>query len=445
MKHIKYLIASLVFVLMTNSCEILDQPPQTDITPEIAFIDAKASRAALTGLYSRLQREDYYGAYQQYTSDNYADIGVYLGFFVGFQEADQGRIPPQNDNTTRIWLAAFQAVNVANEIIDGVPNSPDENFSQTERDEIVASAKSIRALAYLDLLTQFGEFWDESSTYGIPLVTKSTGSNFANVEQVARGTVGDTYSLIISDLTEAVNVLSDNNDRKFVSKAFAQGLLARTYLYKGDYAEAINYATQVIDNPTYTLNTTYAGIFNVDLTTESIFELVYNTLDPSSLALYTIRRDEVRPDPRFARSFLSGDRRREFIAPVSGFTGERFIKAEDFSNDANPAYILRLAELYLIRAEANIRLNNMSAALSDINLIHTRAGLAAYTSTDNIETKLLDEIKWEFFAEGHRFRALARMGKVGEVLGYEDFRRIYPIPFRELNIEGTLLAQNPGY
>lgn len=435
----------MAIILTTNSCEILDQQPQTDITPELAFIDAKAARAALTGLYSRLQREDYYGAYQQYTADNYADISVYLGFFVGFDEPDDGRIPPANDNITRIWLAAFQAVNVANEIIDGVPNSPDENFSQTERDEIVASAKAIRALAYLDLLTQYGEFWNESSTFGIPLVTQSTGSNFANVEQVARNTVGETYSLIISDLNDAVSILPDNNDRKFVSRAFVQGLLARTYLYKGDYAEAANFATQVIDNPAYSLNTTYAGIFNVDLTSESIFELVYNTLDPSNLALYTIRRDEVRPDPRFVRTFLPGDRRRELIASVPGFTGERFIKAEDFSNDANPAYIMRIAEMYLLRAEANIRLNNLGAALADINRVHTRAGLAPYTDTDNMETKLLDEIKWEFFAEGHRFRSLARMAKVGEVLGYESFRRIYPIPFRELNIDGTLLVQNPGY
>jgi tetratricopeptide (TPR) repeat protein len=445
MKHLKYIITAMVFVLVTNSCEILDQPPQTAVTPELAFVDAKASRAALTGLYSRLQREDYYGSYQQYTADNYADISRYLGFFVGFQEPDLGAIPPQNDNITRIWLAAFQAVNVANEIIDNVPLSPDENFSQEERGEIMAAAKSIRALAYLDLLTQYGEFWDSNSQFGVPLVTKSTGSNFANIEQVARGTVGETYSLIISDLTEAISVLPDNNERKFVSKAFAQGLLARTYLYQGNYAQAAASATEVINNPDYSLNTTYAGIFNVDLTSESIFELVYNTLDPSTLALYTIRRDEVRPEPGLVSSFLPGDQRRAFIAPVSGFNGERFVKAEDFSNDTNPAYIMRLSEMYLIRAEANIRLNNLDDALADINRIHTRAGLTAYTSTDNIETKLLNEIKWEFFAEGHRFRALARLDKVTEVLGYAAFRRIYPIPFRELNIEGTLLVQNPGY
>lgn len=443
MKNIIYI--TLFAFLLASSCEVLDQQPETAVTPDVAFIDGKGARAALTGLYSRLQPEDYYGAYFQYTSDNYADVGLYLGFFTGFNEVDDKNIPSSNFNIEYVWLGIYEAINTANEIIDGVPTVEDENFPQEERDQILAEARTIRALAYLDLLTHWGEHWDLNSPNGLPLVTKSTGSNFANVEFIERSSVSQTYDLILSDLNSAVAVLADSDDRSQASLGLAQGLLARTYIFQKDYANAIAAATLVIENPNYELNPSYEDIFTSDLTSESVFELVYNSLDPSNLALYTIRRDEVRPDPDLIASFEEGDTRRNLIQEVDGFVGERFVKAEDFANDANPAYIMRIAELYLIRAEARFMSGDEAGALDDLNAVRTRAGLAPHADATDFIDKLLNEIRWEFFAEGQRFRALVRLNKAEEVLGIEPFRRVYPIPFREINIQGNLLSQNPGY
>ncbi len=444
MKKLKYIIAGIG--LLFASCDVLDQQPQDAVTPDLAFIDGKSARAALVGLYASLQPESYYGAYFQYTNDNFADITTYLGFYVGFQEVDSKNIPSTNDNIQQVWLGIYAAINVANEIIDGVPGVPDENFSQEERAEIIAQAKAIRALAYLDLLTHWGEHWDAGSAFGLPLVTKSTGSNFANVEFVERSSVAATYDLIVADLQDALAVLEDSGDNTRVTKAFVQGLLARTFLHRKDYAQATNYASQVIDNENFGLNPSSEDIFVSDLTSESIFELVYNSLDQSNLALYTIRRDEVRPDPALIASFEPGDQRRKLIAPVTGFVGERLIKAEDFSSNANPAYIMRMAEMYLIRAEAKFLSGSDAAgALADLNAVRTRAGLSPHADGSNFVNKLLNEIRWEFFGEGHRMRALARLNKAEEVLGIQSFRKIYPIPFRELNIKGNKLVQNPGY
>ncbi len=433
------------FLFYSTSCEVLDQSPQQDITPDLAFQSEKSARAALVGLYNGLQSGDYYGAYFQYTSDNYADVSIYLGFFTGFNEVDDKNIPSSNLNIELIWLQAYETINIANEIIDNVPLIEDSGFDQAEKDEIIAAAKCIRALCYLDLLTHFGEHWDDSSSFGLPLITKSTGGDFANVEFVARNTVAETYDLILADLTEAEKSLPDSDDRTVASLGLAQALLARTYLFKGDYTNAITKATAVIDNANYALIDNYLDIFASDLSGESIFELVYNSLDPSSLALYTIRRDEVRPDPALITSFEEGDVRASLIAPVDGFVGDRFIKAEDFANDENPAYIIRMAEMFLTRAEAKFLNGDAAGALEDLNAVRTRAGLAAHDSSEDFVNKLLDEIRWEFFAEGQRFRSLVRLGKAEEVLGLQAFQRIYPIPFRELNIEGNQLAQNPGY
>ena len=432
-------------LLYSTSCEVLDQSPQQDITPDIAFQSEKAARAALVGLYNGLQSGDYYGAYFPYTSDNYADVSIFLGFFTGFNEVDDKNIPSSNLKVELIWLQAFETINIANEIIDNVPAIEENGFDQAEKDEIIAAAKCIRALCYLDLLTHYGEHWDESSAFGLPLITKSTGGDFANVEFVPRNTVAETYDFILADLLDAEKSLPDSDDRTVASLGLAQALLARTYLHKGEYANAITKTTAVIDNSNYALLDNYADIFSSDLSGESIFELAYNSLDPSDLALYTIRRDEVRPDPALIASFEEGDARAELIAPVDGFVGDRFIKAEDFGNDENPAYIIRMAEMYLARAEAKFLSGDTDGALEDLNAVRTRAGLDAHTSSDDFVDKLLNEIRWEFFAEGQRFRALVRLGKAEEVLGLQTFQRIYPIPFRELNIEGNQMAQNPGY
>lgn len=445
MINIKHSLIIFLALLAVASCDVLEQEPVDSVTPELAFADEKAARAALNGLSSRLQSEDYYGGWFQYIGENYSDVSTFLGFYVEFLEPDQGAIPATNGGIEVNWLGIFRAVNVANEIIANVPGIEDENFTEEERTEIVAQARAIRGLAYLDLLTYWGEHWDLNSEYGLPLVTQSTNSDFANVEFLPRSTVADTYDFIISDLQAAEADLPDSGERAYVTKAFATGLLARAYAYRGDYELVEQKATEVIDNPNYNLVEDYADIFLTDLSEESIFELTFNAQDPSDLALYTIRRDEVRPDTNFIASFEEGDVRRQFIGLVEGRPGNRFLKAEDASNDANPAYILRTAEMYLLRAEARFFLDDLDGALADLNAVHTRAGLDPYDNAGNFLNKLADEWGWEFFQEGFRFRTLVRLGLMEEVLGYEPFRRIYPIPFRELVIEGTELVQNPGY
>ncbi len=445
--NIKKTVLSIIsLTILGTSCNVLDQEPQGSLTPELAFIDEKSARNALVGLYDQLQPEGYYGAYFQFTSDNFADVSRFQGFFEGFKEADNKQISGLNGNVATIWASIYRTINLANEIITKVPAIEANAFTDIEKAEIVGAARCIRALCYLDLLMYFGEHWDTNSNFGLPLIEKSTGGDYANIEYPTRSSVKSTYDFIRADLEIAKRDLKDGANRNYATKGFAQGLLARAALFQKDYAKAIEESTSVIANTNYELIANYEDIFKLNNTKESIFELAYlPPLDGSSLALFALRRDEVRPESGLISSFTMGDKRKPMIGTVTGFTGNRFKKYEDNASDGNPAYVMRKAEMYLIRSEAYFFSNEPQKALDDINAVRTRAGISAHADVTGFETKIADEYRWEFFAEGHRMRMLAHLGLLETVLATDAFRRIYPIPQRELNLDNNKLVQNPGY
>jgi starch-binding outer membrane protein, SusD/RagB family len=153
----------------------------------------------------------------------------------------------------------------------------------------------------------------------------------------------------------------------------------------------------------------------------------------------------VLPDPGLISTFDANDKRKSMIGTVPGFAGNRFKKYEDAASDGNPAYVMRMAEMYLIRSEAYFFSNEPQKALDDINAVRMRAGVSSYTDVDFFESKIANEYRWEFFAEGHRMRILAHMGLLENTLFTDPFRAIYPIPQRELNLDNNKLVQNPGY
>lgn len=428
------------------SCNILEHDPQDSITPEDAFDSEVSVRNIMLGVYDKLQSDSYYGGSFQYLADNYADISTYNGFYTEFDEADSKNLPTTNILVEKVWLGIYSVINVTNELIGNIDNVIDSDFTVSERNELIAEAKTIRALCYLDLLVHFGEHWDLSSSFGIPLFDQSTNSDFANVESIARNTVEETYQFILKDLNDAANVGLSNSNAAYASNGLINALFVRLYLHKKDYSNALNFANVVIQNSIYSLNEVYSDNFHTEFSSESIFELASSSLDPTNLALYTISRNEVLPETDLKNSFDSLDTRRGLISVIDGLDDiERFLKADDFSSHGNPAYIMRLAEVYLYRAEANYHLGNLEEALSDINFLRKRAGIIVHDDIGNLLDKYLDENRWELFAEGKRLSTLTRIGVAQELLVIDDFRRIYPIPAREFTIEGNLIVQNPGY
>ncbi len=444
---------SLIFAFscFALSCDVLEQEPQASITPEVIFASEQGADAAVVGLYSFLQKDENYGELIPFAMDQYADVSTYAGFFEYYLDLDRNVVPATNTAVAELFRGGYATINLANIIISEVPNVDDAGYTEEERAEDIASAKTFRALAYFDLLRHFGEYWDSSSQFGMPLFTQSTGGDLANVAFAERASVDAIYQQILTDLTEAEADLPDSSDKTFVSQGFVQGLLARVYLYQKDYANAITRATQVIDNPNYELLPNYADVFSTGGNSEDIFKLLFNTQDPSSLSTFTISREEVLPDPALIAALEEdpNDTRQELLGQGPTGTQIRILKYPDGAGNSDPALVMRLAEIYFIRAEATaLSGGSLDDALADINIIRERAGLdpvAAVANQDELIDLLLSEKYKEMFLEGHRFFDLVRLDRYDDVLGIEAFRRILPLPQRELDIDGNLMVQNPGY
>lgn len=467
MKLIKNsLIACLISTFFVLGCDILDQKPQLSIPADAAIYDERSAQVALNGIYSQLQSGDYYGGTFYIMSDVSSDIVQSIGSWDGFRTIDTYNTTVLNGEIEPFWAAAYAVINQANEIITILPTLTDIN--QEVRDQIMGEAYLLRALAYFDLNRAFGGVEGEYGTMGVPIVLEPIESA-ADVRNPSRSTIDETYAQVESDLKQTVALLSGGSDPTRATEAAAKALLARLYLYyKQDYALVENYASEVINNYDYELTENYESIFIQEKTVGSIFELEFISTDQSIIRNWYIEpskggRGDLALHKKFASLLLSrpNDERAELLVYRERFEvyyPNKYRKEGGIDN----IQILRLAEMYLNRAEARVRKPNpdLSGALSDLNAIRNRAGLADTTGT-GVDTpeEILDAIALErsieFFQEGHRWFNLLRTGQALTVLNNVERAnganvslaaglQVWPIPARAVGANENL-KQNPYY
>ncbi|MFD2572864.1 RagB/SusD family nutrient uptake outer membrane protein [Spirosoma soli] len=442
MKAIRYIL----ILLVAASCNTLEVKPFQQLPDNGAITDAGSARAALLGAYSNVQN---------YYQLNYPVLGYLPGDNVRFNgtlnqflQVDQNALSADNVIITETWTQIYQAINSVNNVIAALPDITDPLLTTAEKNQLLGEAYFIRALNYFDL----GRAWG-----GVPLVLKPTRS-VADGKGVKRSTQAQTYDQVLADLTQAESLLPDGTTRNRAVKSTARALRARLHLYRQQWADAESFATQVLTNKNYSLVTPYRTFFTAPfLSSESIFELTYSIADanshwnnwyPSALGgQYTLQ-----PTPDFItlvnRADVGGSRNALIATVKSG--GTDFVYGNLYNRAAqrdDPYYVIRVAELYLIRAEARAQQGKLADALADLNAVRTRAGVAA--STAATPTELLraveNERRVEFAFEADRWFDLVRTGRVGEVLGVTDQRKwLFPIPFNDIAADSDL-EQNPGY
>lgn len=426
------------------SCDVMDVEPQNAVPADAAFSTKKDIDKGILGAYSAFQSLSYYGRTYQIFSDLAADNLSHPvdATAVTYAEVDNNAILPENGSVSGIWSIIYDGINVANNVITKVPEMDD--MTTAEKNTALAELYFIRALNHFNLLNYFGD---------IPLKLDPTrGVNGLNVP---RDPEANVYTQIIQDLVFAAQHLPVSGDKTRASKYAATALLARVYLYQGDYAQASAKAKEVIDHGTYTLMDNYSGIFAGDGASETIFEVFFSETERNRIAEYNFPhslngRREVGPSESLLAAYESGDSR--YAASIAFEGSEAYaIKYDDLSLGADNFIVLRLAEMYLIRAEAETELNGEPVLIQrDINAIRERAGLAGTneTSYDQLRNMIENERRVEFAFEGHRWFDLVRTGRAIEVLPNvaNPNQTLFPIPTDEIQTNTDPgMTQNPGY
>jgi hypothetical protein len=439
----KKLTILILAAIMTSACNVLDVEPQNSIPAEDVFKNKNGIEKGILGSYIPFQYLSYYGRNYVIFGDLAADNLDFspAGTAIAYREIDANAILPGNSGIEGIWGSAYEGINITNSVIAAVPGIGD--MDDEEKETALAELYFVRALNHFNLLTCFGD---------VPIKTSPTrGTAGVNVP---REPVDVVYNQIIEDLEFAELKLPASGTKVRASKFAAVALLARVYLYNQEYDSAISKATQVIDNGNYDLIQNYRSIF-VDGSDETIFEIDFTEQNRNRIAIYNFPgslngEQEVIPNQQLIAAYASGDER--LNASIATELGKPYaIKYDDIAKGEDNVIILRLAEMYLIRAEANARLEqDLSGVQSDINEIRSRAGLGDTDATTYEELLLAieEERKIELAFEGHRWYDLVRTGRAMQVL--ENVTNInktlFPIPSAEiLTNTNPDMVQNPGY
>ncbi|MCU0444335.1 MAG: RagB/SusD family nutrient uptake outer membrane protein [Microscillaceae bacterium] len=443
-----------------SSCNTLDVDPTTSIEGTDAVVDSISVERSMIGIYSGIQSGNYYGLRYMFYQDTYTDLLAHSGTFTTDQEISNRALNPTNLQIANTWATMYDIINRANTLIKRIETVP---LTTTTKNRYIAEARFIRALVYFDLVKVFG---------GVPLHLDPTRF-IEEIKNLPRSTESEVYNQVIQDLQFAEANLSSNagalgatgfgsRPNRAASLA-ASALLARVYLQRGDNANAFLKADQVIVSGQYASGTMipFPDIFTREKTNEAIFELDFTLNDQNGLAVAsdpTTGGQKFYYRTAFYNSFVAsagaGDARFAASARRIG-TRNSVVKYFRLASGDDNVPILRIAEMFLIRAEATARQGVATDApvaqvINDINKIRNRAGLANANPTTNSAalTEILTQRGFEFAAEGHRFADLKRYGILGVVIpalgGTNDFRALWPIPFQQLTNNPTL-TQNTGY
>jgi hypothetical protein len=450
MRSLKY-ISVFAVVLMVWGCEnALDTQPKQSISEDIALNNSDNVEAVLFGAYDNLGDYDQYGG-QLYMLPDLMAVGQEANWTGTFEQPGQiyrTNIQVDNSFVADAWLDGFATINVANNVLSAL-----DVVEAAEQDRVEGEAKFIRAITYFQLVRLFAKDYndgDPTQNLGVPLKLEPTRA-IGEDAQIPRNTVQQIYDQVISDLTDAKNLLGvESSGYVYADTYAASAFLSRVYMQQGEYGNARTEANRVISDASspYSLVETYADIFNNSNvnTTEDIFAMQVTSQDgTNSLQTFYASQDNGgRGDIEIQQAHLdlyeAGDERLDFFYDDGGET-----RTGKWSNQYGNVNVIRLAEMYLNRAEANHRLTESEGATptEDINAIRERADLSPVAGPVSLQD-ILDQRHIELAFEGHFLFDLKRTQGTVSGLSWDSPLLVYPIPQRERDANPAL-EQNDGY
>lgn len=493
MNNKKTIFTLLLSAMLFTACnDELDTTPISEGTNDNSYITGDQLEAALTGAYETFQGNDFYVwdhvLFSDVRSDNHYAGGDNPEIF----QIDRITVEPTNGRVNNAWVAIYNGIARANTVIEQAPNIQ-RLITEERRQQIIGEAYFLRAYHYYSLVRLFG---------GVPLVLETVKKPDPESVRIPRNTEQEVYNQIIADLDIAADKLpatyggdaSVNKAR--ATKGAAHALLAKVYAQQPtpDYAQVINYANLVMTSSAgYDLMGNFAELFDGSHfnNKESIMEVQYlggneGTWGPQMQLPPSVSGDTwrkfVTPSHDLVNAYdAEGDVIRknatilfENVPWVDEYWGNAVGSSVPFAykwknamgwNSSDHVYLLRLADIILLKAEAHNELGQISLAEAEVNKVRLRAHLLELTpeqtaSQASMRKVILNERRLELAQEAHRWDDLVRSGNVVQVMNslqdidlrngqpvnynMQEFEVLLPIPQNERD-RNPKLDQNLGY
>ncbi len=452
-RYIQQIVISLLLV-SNFSCKkwIELEPSPVQIENEIVFADDQSATAASIGLYSQMTQGSLIitnGGLSVYASLSADEIYNTASNTITDPFLNNNLLATNATVNANFWRSTYMNLYQTNSIIEGLTRS--QTLTPSIKNQLLGEMKFVRAFYYFYLVNLFGD---------VPLVLTTYYKINATMPRTSTAVV---YEQIISDLLEAKELMSvtyPSANRLRPNKYAAAALLARVYLFCQNWIHAEEQATNVINAGLYQLSPDPNNTF-LSGSTEIIWQIAKENNNTAEGVAFIPTSTTVKPTyaitNQLLNAFETNDTRKAKWMKANLISAQVYnypfkYKTRTATPLTENLVALRMAEQYLIRAEARAQQNNIDSAREDINRIRNRAGLpVVIASTPTaILTAIFKERQTELFCEwGHRWIDLKRTGMANIILaaakpGWQSFAALYPIPADEIDLNPFLL-QNPGY
>ncbi|MET7000360.1 RagB/SusD family nutrient uptake outer membrane protein [Chitinophaga defluvii] len=465
MKIFRYILFILPLCIVASSCKkyLELNAPKDQLLDKLVFTTDESATAAVVGIYNQMVDNPYEfaaGATTKYVSLS-ADELDYTVSDQDYEEYENNALMPRNAYLSLLWSPCYKYIYQSSACIAGIEKSG--TITAGVKQQLLGEAKFLRAFCYFYLVNFFGE---------VPLIT---GTDFEQNAIQPKTAEQKVYEYIVTDLKDAKALLSSGyvtGEKVRANSWSAAALLARVYLYMQDWEKAGIAANEVIQSGLY-LPLSHPDSVFLKNSKEAIWQLMptnssINTregvdfipaVSPSALPFFVIKEE-------LLESFEEEDIRRKSWIGIKTVEGKDYAypykyKVNRTVGEIKEYYtVFRLAEQYLIRAEARAHLGQYDGSREDVNAIRKRAGLSGITAAGQagLLAAIERERRIEFMFEwGHRWFDLKRTPAIDvsgktradEVLSlikpnWRSTAVIYPVPQAEIDAN-PFLKQSPGY
>ncbi|KXK38859.1 MAG: RagB/SusD family nutrient uptake outer membrane protein [Saprospiraceae bacterium] len=505
--YIKNLIV-IVSLLLLNACseDFLEIPVQGAATAES---DPALAEKLVTGVYNSLISGDAFG-----NGDAHGIAFISLTNIIS-DDADKGSTPndqigiigeldnfthtPTNVFVGSIWKGHYNAISRCNQALKALETA---SVDDTKKQQFIGEVRFIRGYYYFNLVRWFG---------GVPAVLRVPESAAdANSDDAfrTRASSEEIYNIIINDLQYAVDHLPLRNatQKGRINKGTAEGMLAKVYMYRKDWQKVFDLSSEVVNSGQFALLNDYAKIwrFEGNNSVESMFEIQTGTFNNTDFGVrgYCVWQGPrvggkggwtdlgfgfCTPSGNLVQSYDPADTRRlstvieidnsethKGTILYDGYRipskdsienlyynykayhselrkGEPYLGNRD--NKQKNIQILRYADILLMQAEAANELGQPDIAISNLNMLRARAGLAPVSIAGGtaLRETIWNERRFELAMEHDRFFDIVRQGRAAEIMNavgkhfVKGKHELLPIPALQIELSGGRMEQNPGY